>query len=795
MSDMKNRTILLAFVFAAALQSCQVDDAEMKTVMVELGAKTKEYVLEASEGSFDIQVYANDSYHAEMSGESTWLTLVPVSGKGDGVISAGYQMNEGFKRMATVVLCSDIDERRDTLLIKQKGMMTAELSIDNASIICENTKGVTSVPIDTNIPFEDFDVNISYSDENAGEWIEEVSIDGGTLSLGVSANQYEEKVRTATILLSYTDGWGEKSSLLLNITQKTAKGVLGTLTSFEDVRLDYATGDPVDKYIIIEGIVVSNTENGNAGENEQKTTSSIDYNGSKTSVYLESVDGKYGFCLHTKAITDNVFKQYDKVQVLLYGATITRSEEPERYDITGITNSMVVSQVAGSASDVPVKTRTIGTLTDDDIYTYVTLQDVEFPIRKGGLSPINEGYSIGGRANRISKYPLLVRDKDGNHTYMYTNTVCLYRNDGTRLPYGSGSISGVIVHERFCRFEWKNGADPLDVNEDLSLGNIGRYQIRHQNKEDIWGGMNDSVEDSFSAILAEYRFWNPDVENGRLLPTYGENGWFTHTYQSRYSGSPAKDFTNEDAYNQHLYSEATFSYLGPMGLSGTMFGENTGNVNGLGIILDPEKDHYNPEMEDWVGSSSNGTEWLAPSTSDEVGGKRIANGGSMAGKSWCSPDCYCAFRSIYWWDYDTNRGYSWLINFSTEGISTDHISLQISAMNTSQRFYSPRYWKLEWGLTDQVNDDSKWNLVAEYTVPDISTWSNTLYSSIVGYKAMDFELPAAILGHENVYIKLTPASDICSTGADYADAVIGPDFDNDMHSSSLDYIAIRYNKQ
>ena len=128
-------------------------------------------------------------------------------------------------------------------------------------------------------------------------------------------------------------------------------------------------------------------------------------------------------------------------------------------------------------------------------------------------------------------------------------------------------------------------------------------------------------------------------------------------------------------------------------------------------------------------------------------------------------------------------------------ISTDHISLQISAMNTSQRFYSPRYWKLEWGLTDQVNDDSKWTLVAEYTVPDVSTWSNTLYSSIVGYKAMDFELPAAILGHENVYIKLTPANDICSTGADYADAVIGPDFNNDMHSSSLDYIAIRYNKQ
>lgn len=793
---MKNRTILLAFVFASALQACQVDDAEMKTVMVELGAQVKEYVLEASEGSFDIKVYANDAYHFEFGNEADWLTLGKMSEKGDATIEAGYQMNESFKRMATLVLCSDIDERRDTLLVKQKGMLEAELAIDNASIICENTEGVTSVPIDTNIPFENFDVSISYGDSGT-EWINSVDISKGTLSLGVASNPEEDKVRTASILLSYTDGWGENSSLLLNVTQKTAKGVLGTLTSFEDVRLDYATGSPVDKYIIVEGIVVSNTENGNAGENEQKTTSAIDYNGSKTTVYLESLDGKYGFCVHTASVADNVFKQYDKVQVLLFGATVTKYEEPERYDITGVTGSMVVSQVSGSAAAVPEKIRTIGTLTDEDVYTYVTLEDVEFPVRKGSLSPINEGYSIGGRANRISKYPLLVRDKDGNHTYMYTNTVCVYRNDGTRLPYGSGSISGVIVHERFCRFEWKNGADPLDINEDLTLGNIGRYQIRHQTKDDIWKNMNDSVEDSFSALLTEYRFWNPDTENGRQLPTYGTNGWFTHTYQAAYSGSPAKDFTNEAAYGQHMYGEATFSYLGPMGLSGTMFAEsvtNGGNMNGLGIVLDPEKEHYNPEMEDWVGTSGNGLEWIAPSTSDEVGGVRLANGGSMAGKSWCSPDCYCAFRSIYWWDYDTNRGYSWLLNFSTEGITTDHISLQISAMNTSQRFYSPRYWKIEWGLTDKVNDDSQWNTVAEYTVPDISTWSNTLYSSIVGYKAMDFELPAAILGHPSVFIKLTPANDICSTGADYADAVIGPDFDNDMHSSSLDYIAIRYNK-
>ena len=79
-----------------------------------------------------------------------------------------------------------------------------------------------------------------------------------------------------------------------------------------------------------------------------------------------------------------------------------------------------------------------------------------------------------------------------------------------------------------------------------------------------------------------------------------------------------------------------------------------------------------------------------------------------------------------------------MLNFSTEGIVTDHLSLQISQLNTAQKFYAPRYWKAEWSEVDSMDpaDDSKWHLIAEYTVPDISQWSNTLYSSIVGFKAM-----------------------------------------------------------
>ena len=564
---------------------------------------------------------------------------------------------------------------------------------------------------------------------------------------------------------------------------------------------------------------MSNPDNRNAGENTQLTTSTIDYTVSERTLYLESKDGRYGIAILTNEVEDNIFDQYDHVQLLIQGATGNLVENPDRYELEGVTKSMVISRTAGSASDVPVKEKHMNELTDDDIYTYVTLKEVEFPVRKGSITPVNEGYAIGTNAHRISKYPLLVRDINGDAMYMMTNTNCAYRSDGTRLPYGSGDISGVIVHERFSRFEWRNGADPAEMTDDPTLGYIGRYQIRHQNKEDIWGKMQNSVEDSFSALLTEYRYWNPDTENEVQKPTYGTNGWLTHTYQEKYSGSASKEYL-QATYKQHMVGGGTYEYLGPVGNSANnLFGANYGNKNGIGIVIDPSKESWNPKMDAFISRNPDGTiEWCGPYASDQYaasgsGGwpgndaiptssQQINYNGStsMRGKANVSGNCYTAFSNHYWWDDDTGRFYAWLINFSTEGISTSHISMQISVMNTQQTFYSPRYWCAEWALTDSQapEDDSQWNLIGEYTVPDVSVWSNTLYSSIVAYKYIDFELPQEILGHPDVYIRLRPTSDLCSDGGDYANARLNGSAAGaalaSQHASSLEYFAIRYNK-
>lgn len=824
------KTILKTFVAALVLYaaaSCDLDETS-HIPLVELGTPLADNVclIEAAGGDYDLQVLSNGQYHIEMVSQAPWLMLGATEGNGDGIVKLTATENKEFKRMVSFVLCSDVDSRRDTVYVKQKGAIEAELSMQNTTVRLPGAGGSVTKVLSTNIPSSYFVIDVDYSDPDDAGWMGDITLQNtgdasADIVFPVESNANELSVRTAELNLSFVDGWGDKVSLDLILMQENANGSLGVKRSFAEIRGEYPNGGEVTTDIILEGIVVSNTEGGNAGENEQTNSAAIDYTISQKTVYIQSLDGSLGFALLTSTENDNTFKQFDKVQLLLKGAEIYLYDSPAKYyQIEGVKKFMIASQEKGTIADVVRKEKFYNELTDDDIYTYVTLKDVEFPIRKGSICPINEGYSVGDGSDRFAKYPLLVRDINGDSFYMYTNTVCVYRNDGTMVPQGSGKLSGVIVHERCSRFEWKNGKDLLDMEDDPELGYIGRYQIRHQTKEDIYRDMNMDFKDNFSELLAEYRYWNPgtetlnteegEVQNAVLKPTYGENGWFTHTYQTKYTGLSSKDRTEKDHYNQHMVPEVCFSYLGPIGTSKSPlfytkegmvnYGNTvTGNQNGMGIVLDPSKDRVNPNMEEWVGEFRGTQQWLAPGTSpdgsDASNTLRVANGGGNAGKGWCSDNCYCAFKSTNWWDFELDRGYAWMINFSTAGI-TKELSLQISVLNSSQKFYSPRYWKVEWSEVDSMKpeDDDKWNHVADYTVSDISQYANTLYSSMPGYKAIDIRLPAELLGKQNVYLRLMPRDKACSSGADYTDAFLTSEINGDMHASSIDYIGIRYNK-
>ena len=136
------KKILIIVSSVILWSACQVDDAA-EVVLVELGTPVKAYNLEAEGGRLDMAIYSNSSYRVELDRDADWLSLGATSGNGDGILTVTAPMNEGFRRMAGVVLCSNLDERRDTITVRQKGLLETTLAIENTSLIGHGEGGQT----------------------------------------------------------------------------------------------------------------------------------------------------------------------------------------------------------------------------------------------------------------------------------------------------------------------------------------------------------------------------------------------------------------------------------------------------------------------------------------------------------------------------------------------------------------------------------------------------------------------------------------------------------------------------
>ena len=723
---------ILLFLLLLAAYSC-IDDAEYLQ-RDELGAPEKEFIIGSDIGRLEFTVYANKPGRVKVLEGGSWLSAATTSFEGDASVRLDYMYNEGFPRLGLVELSTDT--RCDTITIKQKGELDELLDFPQTGVVVYNgTGGSSLLPVEGNVDINAIRHSIVYIDGE--DWISSIEFLPGQIELRTVDNPDELKVRRARLRFSYTDGWKKERIFTIQVTQAPSGNVIGDVQSFTQIR-EQATvsGSLISDDYCIEGYVVSRPESGNVGENAILAMNYIDYASNDETAYVESLDGQYGFRIRTASAEDNIFQPDSYVRLLLNGATVQKEENPTRYSIYGVTASMVLES---RSADVPVKSMRMSELTDDDIYTYVTLEDCEIPVRKGGLTPVNEGYTSLFNSDRVSKFPILIRDIEGSSMYLFTNTTCPYRRDGRKLPYGKGRISGVIVHENYRSF-----VDHDNEDEDL-CGNIGDYQIRHMRYEDL--DLEDDMSGSFSALLTEYRYMNIPTENPDhvWLPTYGDNGYFTHS-RTNYIHS---------TYKTHGWPSTDFTYLGPCGKNYTT------SENGYGIILEDGSDYG-------AGYRGNST-----------------------GKGVSAAEMNMCWANTQWWF--NGRGEAWLIAFSTKDIVSDVVSMQLSTQNISQSLRTPRYWKAEWSLNCDMSAsaDNQWHLIARYVVPDVGINANTLPGQSLGFKQMDFTLPAGeILGHDHVYIRLMPCENKASSGNDYDSSTIV-----NGNGNAINYFAVRYNKQ
>ena len=133
------------------------------------------------------------------------------------------------------------------------------------------------------------------------------------------------------------------------------------------------------------------------------------------------------------------------------------------------------------------------------------------------------------------------------------------------------------------------------------------------------------------------------------------------------------------------------------------------------------------------------------------------------------------------------------IVFSTKGINTTGMSIQVAMMNDyydTSLIPGPRYWHLEYSL-----DNSNWTRTDTFSVPDYQQLNIPQVWQTVGFKQMDFPLPAAELSDkENVYIRLIPDSQLqAGSKSKYLDPT-SQVTKNGSYRTCWNYIGIRYNK-
>ena len=373
------KKILYVLTLGLAVLSCT--DPNQKEIFegVALGVPQTDYVVETAQGVVHVDVISNTNY--DIISESYWVSA-PSTATGRTGFDVTYQENDGVARVATIYV-SIPGELIDTVYIRQKGAVLPELDIQSPNVSLEGAAaGIAIVALQTNLRDDEITPHVQFA-TGTEPWITDVKVEDSKVIFNY-ASSLSPYVRNARICLDYVDENGADANQIIYISQKGSDGQNAVTVSIPDLRSQAnATPKVIDEDCILEGVVVSNKESGNMGDNTQLSLIGIDYSVSQRTIYVQSLDGSNGIMLLTKTANDNDLKQFDKVRIALRGRTLVGAtvldaqKEPNYCWIEGITITDIISVESGM--QVPIKEKYISELTDDDIFTYVTLKDCELP--------------------------------------------------------------------------------------------------------------------------------------------------------------------------------------------------------------------------------------------------------------------------------------------------------------------------------------------------------------------------------------------------------------------------------
>ena len=747
---MKRYVIILLM----SLMALACEDKLAQLEVVEFGAALMDedcMPLKYKAGSFVITVVSDGEFNAEIVEGDQWIHFEDgkstYSGNSaDKSITVYYDVNRTVLRSGKISLTRK--HRKVEIEVSQVGILSEDFSIDQQNLWVGAEGGFLSSKVLTLSGADDVEIVTEYVEEGLGQWISQERMDNNYLKFNVAENMSSE-ARHAVIVVSKK---GTSLSGRIQVGQAAAGAEYTYVTVSELKSMIQSPGSiQLDGHIVLKDVIVLNDNlEGNGAENINVTSIVQDLTVADRTLYVSDAEGQSGIRMDFNSGADLLVKRFDHIEVDLSGATLTWLEEPDRFVVSGLESQAVMSNEVGSVSDVTVKQKKMSELTSSDVYTLVELLDCEIPVRKGPYVGIDVRHY-----NLMSKYPMVIRDTEGSSMHMVVNTTCSWHRDGTGMPQGSGSVTGVIVHEHCDNFEWDQAAADAMVSSGLGLdyvtdlGHIGLYQIRPVTKSEI--ALADDFEDGFSKLVCEFTYVYSDVAQ-LLIPNYVDNVIFST--DGEYQAMMTLQLKSDDKVSQQpISTKRDWSLLGPY-KDGQIADITTGN----GIYC--------------YGQSA---VWFTTASQENLGRTQAR----------IDMSCGSAWNATSW---SVNK--YWQVDVSTKGLTADHapMSIQLGAVNGyGDRVGGPRYWKM---VVSTSEDDSE-SVIAEYTVPDFPQNGNRRVWHCPGHKYMSFNIPehVDVWDKDRITIKMIPVNTKADNGDSYSNGTINKDVDH-----SMNYFAIRCNK-
>ena len=750
MRDMKRYVIMLLVSFFAL--SCTDKLAQLE--VVEFGAALVDedcMPLEYKAGRFAIKVVSDGDFIAEIVEGESWLHFEggesTYSGSSaDMTIYVFYDVNRTVLRSGKIALTRK--HRKVEIDVTQLGILSEDFSIDQQNLWIGAEGGFLSSKVLTLSGSDDVSIQTEYVEEGLDQWISQARMENNYLKFNVAENMSPEP-RHAIIVVSKK---GTNLSGRIQVGQAGA-GTVYTYVTVPELKsmIEFPGSMQLDGHIVLKGgIVLNDNLEGNGAENINVTSIVQDLEVADRTLYVSDAEGQAGVRLDFNAGTQLLVKRFDHVELDLSGATLTWLEDPDRFVVSGLNASAVMSNEVGNNGDVVIKQRKMSELTPSDVYTLVELIDCEIPVRKGPYIGVDVRHY-----NLINKYPMVIRDAEGGTMHMMVNTTCSWHRDGTGIPHGSGSITGVIVHEHCDNFEWDQAAADAMVSSGLGLdyvadlGHLGQYQIRPVTKREI--ALADDFEDGFSKLVCEFTYIYSDVAQ-LLIPNYVDNVMFST--DGEYQAMMTLQLRSGDKSEpQSISTKRDWTLIGPY-KDGQITDVNTGN----GVYC--------------YGQSA---VWFSTSSQENLGHTQAR----------IDKACGSAWNATAW---SVNK--FWQVDVSTKGLTAENgpMSIQLGAVNGyGDRVGGPRYWK----MVVSTSDDASESVIAEYTVPDFPQNGNRRVWHCPGHKYMSFNIPEHIdvWDKDRITIKMVPVNTKADNGDSYSSGTINKDVDH-----SMNYFAIRCNK-